>query len=37
MLRRAGTDKTNEEMIQEEVSGKIIGAGMDVLNDLRPA
>ena len=23
-------------MIQEELSGKIIGAGMDVLNELRP-
>jgi len=36
MLRRAGTDKTDEEMIHEELSGKIIGAGMDVLNELRP-
>ena len=24
-------------MIHEELSGKIIGAGMDVLNELRPA
>jgi len=23
-------------MIQEELSGEIIGAGMDVLNELRP-
>jgi hypothetical protein len=37
MLRRAGTDKTDEEIIYEELSGKIIGAGMDVLNELRPA
>src|SRR4029450_3528919 len=29
-------DKTDEEMIHEELSGKIIGAGMDVLNELRP-
>ena len=36
MLRRAGTDKTDEEMIHEELSGKIIGAAMDVLNELRP-
>jgi len=35
MLRRAGTDKTDEEMIHEELSGKIIGAEMDVLNELR--
>ena len=31
----AGTDKTDEEMIHEELSGKIIGAEMDVLNELR--
>ena len=37
MLRRAGTDKRGEEMIHEELSGKIIGAAMDVLNELRPA
>jgi hypothetical protein len=30
MLRRAGTDKTDEEMIHEELSGKIIGTGMAV-------
>ena len=36
MLRRAGADKTDETMIHEELSGKIIGAGMDVLNELRP-
>jgi len=36
MLRRAGTDKTDEEMIHEELSRKIIGAAMDVLNELRP-
>jgi GxxExxY protein len=36
MLRRAGTDKTDEEMIHEELTGKIIGAAMDVLNELRP-
>ena len=36
MLRRAGADKTDEMMIHEELSGKIIGAGMDVLNELRP-
>jgi hypothetical protein len=30
------TDKTDEEMIHEELSGKIIGAAMDVLNELRP-
>jgi PD-(D/E)XK nuclease superfamily len=36
MLRRAGTDKTDEEMIHEQLSGKIIGAAMDVLNELRP-
>jgi hypothetical protein len=36
MLRRAGTDNSDEEMIHEELSGKIIGAGMDVLNELRP-
>src|SRR6266576_254780 len=35
-LRRAGADNTDEEMIQEELSGEIIGAGMDVLNELRP-
>ena len=35
MLRRAGADKTDEMMIHEELSGKIIGAGMDVLNELR--
>jgi hypothetical protein len=27
-------DNTDEEMIQEELSGEIIGAGMDVLNEL---
>ena len=30
------TDRTDEEMIHEELSGKIIGAAMDVLNELRP-
>jgi hypothetical protein len=25
-----------KKMIQEELSGKIIGAGMNVLNELRP-
>src|SRR6267143_5676902 len=30
------TDKTDEEMIHEELSGEIIGAAMDVLNELRP-
>jgi len=30
MLRRAGTDKTDEEMIHEELSDKIIRAAMDV-------
>jgi hypothetical protein len=30
MLRRASPDNTDEEMIQEELSGEIFGAGMDV-------
>jgi hypothetical protein len=30
------TDNTDEEMIEEELSGGIIGAAMDVLNQLRP-
>ena len=30
-------DKTDGEMIHEELSGKIIGAGMDVLHELGPA
>jgi hypothetical protein len=34
--KRAGTDNTDQEMIQEESSGEIIGAGMDLLNELRP-
>ena len=35
MLRRAGTDKTDGEMIHDRLSGKIIGAAMDLLNELR--
>ena len=30
------TDNTNQEMIYEELSGKIIGAAMQVLNELKP-
>jgi len=30
------TDDTNQEMIYEELSGKIIGAAMQVLNELKP-
>jgi hypothetical protein len=36
MLRRAGTEHPDEEMIHEELSGKIIGAGMNVFNEVRP-
>ena len=30
------TDDTNQEMIYEELSGKIVGAAMQVLNELKP-
>jgi GxxExxY protein len=30
------TDDTDQQMIHEEVSGKIIGAAMEVLNELKP-
>jgi GxxExxY protein len=30
------TDNTDEQMIHEELSGKIIGAAMEVLNELKP-
>ena len=30
------TDETDQQMIHEDTSGKIIGAAMEVLNELKP-
>jgi hypothetical protein len=36
ILTTDGTDDTDQKMIHEELSREIIGAAMEVLNELKP-